>query len=111
MTVAQITGYLPRQDAESFQTYAASMGIDKSSLANLLIRRELILNRMATLVTFQHHEPRALCIKVTAHLTDESAKAAFTAAAERCGLRPGNAASLLFRAEIAERWLERAITA
>ena len=105
----QITGYLPRDDAERFRSYAVELGIDKSALANLLIHRELQLGRLAGLRQHQHSEPRARCTKVTAHLADSAIKLAFNAAAQQVGLVPGAAASILFRAELSERWLARSI--
>jgi len=107
----QITGYLPRQEAEAFQVYAASLGIDKSALANLLILRELKRGRLPSLAKFLHDEPRSECVKITAHVADERTKSSFKAAAGRQGLKPGAAAAILFRAEISERWLQTSMTA
>ncbi len=105
----QITAYLPSDDAGTFLSYSNSLGIDKSSLANLLIVRELRLNRLGFLSRFRHSEPSASCIKVTAHLSDPAIKDAFAASAARHKLRPGTAASIIFRAELEERWLERSL--
>lgn len=109
MTV-QITAYLPSDDAETFLSYSNSVGIDKSSLANLLIVRELRLDRLGSLSRFRHGQPSASCIKVTAHLSDSAIKDAFTASAARHKLRPGTAASIIFRAELEERWLEQSLS-
>lgn len=103
MTV-QITGYLPDDEEGVFRDYAASLGIDKSALANLLIRRELARDRLGRLERFGHQVPRSACTKVTAHV-DDATKRAFATHAQRHGLRPGIAAGWLFRAELAESWL------
>ena len=105
----QITAYLPSDDAEAFLRYSNSLGIDKSSLANLLVVRELRLNRLGSLSRFRHSQPSASCIKVTAHLTDPAIKDEFTASATRHELRPGAAAAMIFLAELEERWLERSL--
>ena len=105
----QITAYLPSDDAETFLSYSNSLGIDKSSLANLLIVRELQLNRLDSLSRFRHGQSSASCTKVTAHLSDPAIKDAFTASAARHKLRPGTAAGMIFRAELEERWLERSL--
>jgi hypothetical protein len=103
----QITAYLPARDATAFQAYAASFGLDKSGLANLLIRREIANRRLPELLAFHHHVPRAACIKITAHLPNDEVKSAFAAAAEAAKLKPGAAAAMLFRAELEERTLEQ----
>lgn len=105
----QITAYLPSDDAETFRSYSNSLGIDKSSLANLLIVRELRLNRLGSLSCFRHDQPSASCIKVTAHLSDPAIKDEFSASATRHKLRLGTAAAMIFRAELKERWLERSL--
>ncbi|WBO22722.1 hypothetical protein [Sphingomonas abietis] len=104
----QITAYLPIVDAERFQAYAESFGIDKSALANLLIKRELALQRLSVLERYKHSMPISGCKKVTAHIVDPETKAAFAALSEQNQLKAGAAASILFLAELHERWLDRA---
>ncbi|HJS13165.1 hypothetical protein [Sphingopyxis sp.] len=106
----QITAYIAKEEAEQFHLYAASLGIDKSSLANLLIKRELLLDRLGDLGKYRHDVPRAQCMKITAHVADQSTKTAFEAAAQRHKLRPGIAASILFRAELSEIWLKQSLS-
>ena len=105
---AQITSYLPAEEESEFRDYAAMLGIDKSALANLLIRREIARDRLNELGRFGHQMPRSACTKVTAHV-DDATKTAFAVHSARHALRPGVAAGLLFRAELAEHWLQHSL--
>ena len=49
--------------------------------------------------------------RVTAHRPDADMKAAFLSRSSEEGLKPDQAASIIYRAEINERWLEQAIAA
>lgn len=107
--MVQIGGYLTREEHTSFKRYAARFQLKGSSLANLLIARELRCARLESLkVSFSASRLNARS-RVTAHQSDHEVKTAFDAHASRAGVTPDQAAALIFRAELAERWLEKAI--
>lgn len=104
--MAQITGYLTPVQAAAFQDLAASGGLDVSALANLLIVRELRVNRLRILkADFDADLGQGERMKITAHQRFDVTKEAFSAHAAATGLKPGPAAAILFRAELKERWL------
>jgi len=105
----QILGYLIRAECDEFNAYAASMNLNSSAVANLLILRELRLHRLSQLEHYQRNHPRSKCAKIVGHQSNDRTKRAFTAHAESCGLKPTAAAERLFRAELQERWLEHCV--
>lgn len=102
----QILGYLLPSECDAFNGYADSMNLNSSAVANLLILRELELQRLSELEHLQRHYPRVECGKIVAHQPQGLTKQAFTAHAKRYGLKPTAAAERLFRAELEEGWLE-----
>jgi hypothetical protein len=105
--VAQILGYLPADECSEFQRYAGSLNLDTSALANLLILRELAACRLSSMIRFQLGVPTSKCAKVTAHQAQSDTKQSFVTHARNCGLKPAPAATILFRAELEERWLAK----
>jgi len=107
----QQQAYLTPEEDTELRNYARSHGLDATALANMLLIRELRLGRLKT-EQFPVLDPggqRQRSRKITAHLQSEDQKGSFTAHAVACGLRPATAASMLLRAELLERWLERAM--
>ena len=109
--MVQIGGNLRPDEFVAFQSYVADLMISESSLANLLIQREMRLRRLDALtqrmkgpVTTKERGGR-----VTGHQAGTELKEAFEQHASEQGLAPGHAATILFRAEIEERWLARCI--
>lgn len=108
--MTQIGGYLTPEEHSEFQRYAAQFHLKDSGLANLLVERELRLHRLEELkptyfrCTSAKHRSR-----ITAHQADPAFKAAFEARARDADLSPDQAASVLFRAELGERWLEKSV--
>lgn len=105
--MVQIGGNLRAEELAQFQDYVAGLLITESSLANLLVQRELRLRRLGDLakryqgaVTTAERGGR-----VTGHQSTDELKRDFEAHAEKVGLVPGHAATILFRAELQERWL------
>lgn len=104
--MAQILGYLSDEEARAFQLYAAELRLDVTALANLLIVRELRRDRLNALR--QRHDrdlvqqPKK---KIVAHQSGDETKAAFKSHAADHDLKPSRAAAIIFRAELAERWL------
>ncbi len=105
--MAQIGGNLPPSEFAAFQCYAAGLLISESSLANLLIQRELSLKRLGELAKrFEGNVPASeRGGRVTGHQSSEELKAAFERHARERSLFSGHAATILFRAELEERWL------
>jgi hypothetical protein len=110
--MAQIGGYLQPDEHARFKAYANGLGLSESALANLLIVREIRCKRLRVLkgkyLTGTPSESRQ---RVTAHRSDAVMKSAFLTRSGEEGLKPDQAASILYRAEISERWLEQAIAA
>lgn len=104
--MGQIGGWLDPDDQVAFQNYAASLHLSATSLAKLLIRRELKLHRLEQLKALDDPGGSSVSRKrVTAHFKDSRTKQAFGGRADGAGLAPDVAASILFRAEIRERSL------
>jgi hypothetical protein len=108
--MVQIGGYLTSEEHAEFRRYAARFQLKDSSLANLLIARELRCNRLERLREVFSPTPLKARSRVTAHQSDHGVKAAFEACAIRAGVSTDLAAALVFRAELAEQWLEKATT-
>lgn len=105
--MAQIGGNLRPGEFADFQRYAADLLISESSLANLLIQREMHLKRLSELA--QRLEGPVPTSerggRVTGHQSRRELKEAFERHAKEQGLVAGHAATILFRAELEERWL------
>lgn len=108
--MVQIGGYLTPEEHAEFRRYAMGLHLKDSSLANLLLARELRLRRMAVLKQlFPPPAPLKERSRITAHQSDPAIKQAFEALARGAGISADQAAAILFRAELAERWLATAI--
>ncbi|WP_374407405.1 hypothetical protein [Pelagerythrobacter sp.] len=106
--MVQIGGNLRSEEFAQFQDYVSSLLITESSLANLLVQRELRLKRLGDLakcyqgaVTTAERGGR-----VTGHQSTGELRQAFEERAVEAGLALGHAATILFRAELEDRWLE-----
>lgn len=108
--MSQIGGYLTPDEHEAFKRYAAQFHLKESGLANLLLARELTLGRLPEL---KARDGAGLPLKdrrrITAHAPTVAVKAAFQAHSQKAGLTSNQAAAILFRAELRERWLERSV--
>jgi hypothetical protein len=105
----QIVGRMPDDDYGAFCAYCGSFGLDKSVLALLLIRRELTLSRLGDFRRDVGLTEGPMPRKVVARFPALEAKMAFDRHAAAAGLKPTTAAGILYRAELKDRWLERAI--
>lgn len=105
--MAQIGGNLRPDEFAEFQRYASNLLISESSLANLLIQREMRLKRLSELSTrLSGPVPTSeRGGRVTGHQSDGELKEAFERHAKEQGLVAGHAATILFRAELEDRWL------
>lgn len=107
--MVQIGGYLTPAEHADFKRYAAQFQLKESSLANLLIVRELSLKRLSSLKQSFSPGPLKERSRITAHQADPAMKQAFEAHAALAGVSPDQAASLIFRAELAEHWLTKSV--
>jgi hypothetical protein len=105
----QINGYLAADERAAFERYAESFELDISSLACLLVMRELNLGRLGQLLR-DYPSTRPGRSKVTAHLKrNPTVKAAFTSQVSSMAVSESAAAGAVFRAELSERWLARSV--
>lgn len=108
--MAQIGGYLQPDEHARFKAYANELGLSESALANLLLVREIRRKRLNDLKgKYSAGAPSESRERVTAHRPDAVMKIAFVAHSSKEGLKPDQAASILYRAELGERWLEQSI--
>ena len=108
--MVQIGGYLTPEEHAEFKGYAAEFHLKESSLANLLIARELRQRRLAELAkTFRTNAPLKKRCRVTAHQAEPNTKFEFEALARNAGMSPDQAASIIFRAELTERWVANSV--
>lgn len=108
--MAQIIGYLTIEEAALFEEYAATFFMAVAPLATLLVAREMQLKRLSDLRPSYLIDLRGLPQKkVVAHQSGSALKYAFKDHVRALGLRPGQAAATLFRAELSERWLSTAV--
>jgi hypothetical protein len=97
-------------DQAAFHQYAEQLGLQMSTLATLLLARELRIRRLSRLGE-RHRAVKGASLdgKIIAYLHGSDVKRSFSAHAASAEMRPGPAAALIFRAELTERWLERVI--
>lgn len=106
----QTGGYLSAAEHSEFKLYAESLNISVSSLASLLVLREMSGCRIADLMAcFDMSPPSGKRNRVTVHHRDSSQKAGFEAHCHEAGVAPDRAAAVLFRAELKERWLSSCV--
>jgi hypothetical protein len=108
--MAQIGGYLQPDEHAKFKAYANEFGLSESALANLLLVREIRVRRLRDLKgKYSASTPSESRERVTAHSSDPALKTAFALVCSEEGLKPDQAASILFRAELSDGWLGQAI--
>ena len=104
---ARIGGWLSVAEGLEFESYATQIGIDHSALATLLIVRELNRDNLSSLAT---RSGGVCCEKgrrVTASPKGTDWKARFADHARVHSMTPDAAASMIFRFELAEKWLAK----
>jgi hypothetical protein len=104
----QITARLSPEARQSFEKYAASVGLKGSALARLLIVRALRrrANRPSCVVV---SKPGTEEGKLTAHSCSAETVAQFDAYAKARGLSRAAAAKFIFERELRDRWLIKAM--
>lgn len=106
----QIAGYVSCDERIEFARFAEQHGLAASNLLNMLVRRELRGQRLATLaITYRSCLPLRQCVKVIAHLNTPDLNEQFAEHAEAHGLSVAAAAGVLVRTELTERWLAAAM--
>lgn len=110
-TDLQFGCYLSPEEAEQLKVYAEGMEISRPKLCILLIVRELRSPRLAgmprgTAATL----PKSRSKRVTARAINPGLRERFAKRAAALGLGSDEATSIIFRAELAERWLERSLS-
>jgi len=117
MPTAQVTVRLDSDLKAGFEAYAGQFELSASELAKLLIVRELKLRRLESLkYSGTPHGPRKRRRgtegpppTITAHFSTRAPVEAFDAYAKRCGLSRSETGAWVFRQEIHEKWLEKAL--
>lgn len=105
----QIGGNLSKEEGRRLKAYAEGLQLTRPNLCALLVVRELACGRLASLRTAHAgSEPKRGAARVTVRVSEE-AKSQFRTAAAGAGLGLDDAAAILFRAELEERWLERSV--
>jgi hypothetical protein len=111
VALLQVTGYVSPLEREVFEAYATSFDLDVGTLMLLLIVRELQLARLALLRERFDTPEMPERTKVTAHAKSAAVKAGIIETARRASLSTSRVCAVLLRAELEERWLERALKA
>lgn len=109
--MAQIGGNLRPGELAEFKQYASNLLISESSLANLLIQREVWLRRLGHLMKrFAGPVPASeRGGRITGHQANGELKEALKRHAKEQGTNLSHAATILFRAELDERWLAKCV--
>jgi hypothetical protein len=108
-TRTQQHGYLTARERADFRAYAREHELHATALGRLLMVRELRLRRLPDLLRAHSDQPTPRRKKVTVHLANPALKLAFAELASNAGASPSAAAAAVFRAELTEKWLSRAI--
>lgn len=108
--MARIGGYLNPEEHREFGDYSSSLCVTGSALVALLIARELRVKRLKDLVDqFRAGARVGIRKRISSPVLPNSLRDTFEDHAKTVGLSLDQAASILFRAELAERWLDRAL--
>jgi hypothetical protein len=105
----QIGGYLRPHERAEFDTYMEQFKLRKGAVPALLILREIRSGRLSVLKERYPMPGGKGRARVTALPTDDTLKLAFERHAAQFDMDPDPAAGVVYRAELHERWLERAL--
>lgn len=104
--MAQVGCNLSEEEAEDLEKYAVGMELTRPGICALLIHREL---RRPQLAKLKSAPPAPYGVgrlkRVTVHIADIAFKKAFADHVRSLRLGSGEAAALLFRTELKERWV------
>jgi hypothetical protein len=102
--------YLTADELRELREYAAHLEISVPNLCSLVIQRELCKPKLSSLK--RRHLKRVGRKggeRMTVWFANKAIKNRFAAHISKCKLRSGDAVGALFRAELSEQWLRRAI--
>lgn len=105
----QIGGWLRSSEKDALYEYLKQFGIRPTAAASLLIARELRCKRLPKLKERYGDPAGANRKRLTAHQPNGRLKQAFKEHVALLGMDPDPAASIVFRAELNERWLQRSV--
>lgn len=106
----QVTGRLTPTERQAFANYADELGLDAGTIATLLMSRELRTKRLVQLSKKPQFRAIENCSRtVTTHRFQAVDKQRFVNHAKEIGLSASKALGILCRAELAERWLDKAL--
>ena len=105
----QIGGWVRADEYARFMKYLGQFHLRPAAVATLLIVRELRHCRLPHLKGDYSHPAGADRERITAGPVDGRLKQEFEAHVQRLGLGPDPAAAIIYRAELDEKWLERAL--
>ena len=110
-TDLQFGCYLSPEEAQQLKDYAESMEISRPKLCILLIVRELRSSRLDRMPRSSATAlPKRKSKRVTARAINSQVRDRFAKRAASLGLGTDEATAMIFRAELAERWLERSLS-
>lgn len=108
-SAGQITAHLCASERAAFHAYAQTFALDPAGLLALLLSRELRIPRLVSLLEADKPPGKGRTTKVTAHGCGLELRRGLVDAATACGVSVSYACAVVIRAELRERWLERAI--
>ncbi|QXQ06115.1 hypothetical protein KX816_18325 [Sphingosinicellaceae bacterium] len=93
-------------------SYAADLELSRQNLCALLVLREITRSQLGDLKKrFAGSESRARSTRVTARISSQTTKTAFSKIAKANGVGSDDAAAFVFRAELQTGWLKGALHA
>lgn len=109
-TKPQIGCYLTNDEAKKLRAYAEAHELSVPSLCALIVLHELRCQRLNQLKsTYLKKVGKQHGQRVTTRISEPEVKDQFCRHVERCGIGSDDAAAVLFRAELEERWLDQAL--
>lgn len=104
--MAQIGCNLTEEEAEDLNRYAAAMELSRPCVCALLVHRELRRPRLKKLkATCPEPFGTGPLKRVTVRIDNPDLKEAFAVHVAGCGMGSDEAAAILFRTEIKEKWV------
>lgn len=108
-SATQIGAWVRADEYARFMDYLAQFHLRPAAVATLLIVREIRRCHLPELKELYGHPAGPDRERITARPVDGRLKRKFEAHVERLGIGPDPAAAMVYRAELDDRWLERAL--
>ncbi len=106
----QITAHVCAAERSAFEAYARSFGLDAAGLLALLLSREMRLGKILLLIEMDAPSPDPRNAKVTVHGRDLGLRRSVAAIAKTCDTSVSKVCAAVIRAELRDKWLDRALT-